>query len=69
MLRWCVEVRAAAEEPADLGDDEAQAMPPAEPPASGALSPDDPVLRRAIELLKSEARKARVLRPDVSRAA
>jgi carboxyl-terminal processing protease len=53
-----VEVRAANEDQADIGDDETPLMAPSEPPASRTFSPGDPVLRKAIELLKDEARKA-----------
>ncbi len=63
-----VEVRAAIEEQGEIGDEEVP--PAAEPPAVRPLSPDDQVLRKAIELLKGEARtKARVLRSGVPRAA
>ena len=65
-----VEVRAAlTEDQADIGDEEKPPVPLAEAPAPRMPSADDPVLRKAIELLKGEARKADVLRPDVSRAA
>jgi carboxyl-terminal processing protease len=55
-----VAVRAAAEDDSDGGDDDVvqnpqQPEPPAEP---RPLSPDDPVLRKAIELLKAPAQKA-----------
>ncbi len=53
-----VEVRAASGDQVDIGDDEAPLITPSEPPASRTFSPDDPVLRKAIELLKDEARKA-----------
>ncbi len=49
-----VEVRAATEDQADIGEEEAPPTPPDVPPASR----DDKVLKKAIELLKSEARKA-----------
>ena len=49
-----VEVRAANEDQADIGEEEAPPTPPDVPSASR----DDKVLKKAIELLKSEARKA-----------
>lgn len=51
-----VDVRAANEDLADAGDEETPAISAGEP--SRFPSPDDPVLRKAIELLKGEARKA-----------
>ena len=48
-----VEVRAANEEQADLGDEEAPL-----PPAGQIVSREDVVLKKAVELLKGEARKA-----------
>lgn len=55
-----VAVRAAAEEDSDGGDEDTVQTPPhKEAPAEPRpLSPDDPVLRKAIELLKSPAQKA-----------
>ncbi len=55
-----VAVRAAAEEDSEGGDDDAiQNVPQKEAPAEPRpLSPDDPVLRKAIELLKAPAQKA-----------
>ncbi len=52
-----VEVRPAGDELADSGDDEAP-MTQAEPTEMRPPSPDDPVVRKALELLKGEARKA-----------
>jgi carboxyl-terminal processing protease len=49
-----VEVRAANEDQGDIGEEEAPPTPREAQPASR----DDPVLKKAIELLKSEARKA-----------
>ncbi len=51
-----VEVRAANEDLADTGDEETPSISAGEP--LRFPSPDDPVLRKAIELLKGEARKA-----------
>ena len=53
-----VEVRAARGEVSDAGEEEAPQTPSAEPPAARAPSPDDPVLKKAIELLNGEPRKA-----------
>lgn len=56
-----VAVRAAADEDSDGGadDDSVQTPPQKEAPAEPRpLSPDDPVLRKAIELLKAPAQKA-----------
>lgn len=64
-----VEVRASGEDQLDLGDAEAPPISPGEPPATRPLSPDDQILRKAIELLKGEARKTAVSRPGLSRAA
>jgi len=50
-----VEVRAAMDEPLDAGDTEGPAMPPEQQPGSRS---DDPVLKKAIELLQGQARKA-----------
>ncbi len=52
-----VAVRAANEEQTDAVEDSA-AAPPNEPSETRPLSPEDPVLRKAIELLKAPARKA-----------
>ncbi|HJY88514.1 MAG TPA: S41 family peptidase, partial [Candidatus Acidoferrales bacterium] len=49
-----VEVRAGNGDQADLGDEEAPPRPGGQPPASR----EDPVLRKALELLKGEARRA-----------
>jgi carboxyl-terminal processing protease len=51
------EVRAAGEDQTDIGDDETPA-PAAGAPGLHLPSPDDPVLRKALELLKGEPRKA-----------
>ena len=53
-----VEVRASGEEGVD-GDDEA---PSAEQPGARTASPEDPVLRKAIEILKGSAAKAQAMR-------
>jgi carboxyl-terminal processing protease len=55
-----VAVRAAAGEDSDGGDDDAVQTPPQKeaPAEPRPLSPDDPVLRKAIELLKAPAQKA-----------
>ncbi len=53
-----VEVRIAREEQADIGEEEPPQLPSAEQPTPRPLSPEDQVLRKAIELLKGEARKA-----------
>jgi len=51
------EVRAGADDSADTGGGEDRVAP--EPPANRAPTPaDDPVLRKALELLKGEVRKA-----------
>lgn len=53
-------VRAATEDDSAAADDDTAAVtPPKEAPAAPSpLSPDDPVLRKAIELLKAPAQKA-----------
>jgi carboxyl-terminal processing protease len=55
-----VVVRAAAEDDSDGGDDDVVQNPqqPEAPAEPRPLSPDDPVLRKAIELLKDPAQKA-----------
>ncbi len=52
-----VEVRIAREEQADIGEEEPPQLPSAEQPTPRPLAPEDQVLRKAIELLKGEARK------------
>jgi len=52
------EVRAANEDQTGTGGEETISMPATESPGMHPPSPDDPVLRKAIELLKGEARKA-----------
>lgn len=51
-------VRAAAEDDTDTGDDESSADAQKEPAAPRPLSPEDPVFRKAIELLKAPQKKA-----------
>ncbi len=53
-------VRAAADDDADGGDDDSTAAStPKEPPAGPRpLSPEDPIYRKALELLKTPAKKA-----------
>ncbi|PYU34592.1 MAG: peptidase S41 [Acidobacteria bacterium] len=53
-----VEVRIAREEQTDIGEEEPPRLPSAEQPPPRAVAPEDQVLRKAIELLKGEARKA-----------
>jgi carboxyl-terminal processing protease len=53
-----VEVRAGNADQADLGDEEAPPSSSGQPHGSRGPSPADPVLRKAIELLKGEARQA-----------
>ncbi len=52
-----VEVRTAREEQ-NAGNVEGPALPPTDQPASRPTAPDDPVLRKALEILKGETRKA-----------
>ncbi|MBI3669922.1 MAG: PDZ domain-containing protein [Acidobacteria bacterium] len=51
-------VRAAGEDQADSRDEETPPTPQAEHPAWRLPPPEDPVLRKAIELLKGDTRKA-----------
>lgn len=51
-------VRAAAEDDTDTGDDDSSADAQKEPAAPRPLSPEDPVFRKAIELLKAPQKKA-----------
>jgi carboxyl-terminal processing protease len=53
-------VRAGAEDDSDVGDDDSNAANSAKEAPSGPrpLSPEDPIFRKALELLKSPAKKA-----------
>ena len=52
-------VRAAAEDDSDVGDDSATSGTPKESPSGPRpLSPEDPIFRKALELLKTPAKKA-----------
>jgi carboxyl-terminal processing protease len=53
-----VEVRTGSADQADLGDEEAPPSSSGQPHGSRGPSLDDPVLRKAIELLKGQARQA-----------
>lgn len=51
-------VRASAEDDSDSGDDNSSSDVQKEPAAPRPLSPEDPIFRRAIELLKTPQKKA-----------
>jgi carboxyl-terminal processing protease len=53
-------VRAVAEEDSDVGDEDAAATTTTKEPPAGPrpLSPEDPIFRKALELLKTPAKKA-----------
>src|ERR1700676_4099796 len=53
-------IRAAAEDDSDVGDEDSAAAGTAKEPPAGPrpLSPEDPIFRKALELLKASAKKA-----------